>query len=139
MIIVNQDRNLLTHIASDGTRKAIPVTCAIRDHRNPPDAHPEDSGGKQYPQFYQPQPFPPGKWQVLRVEPNNDPYTAPYFIATDAHQVVTCLDGSLVEDWGYGIHFSTSLTTWGCLRVTLEADLRWLVSVIAIGEQVEVQ
>jgi len=139
MIVVNQDRNLLTYYFGNAPRKGIPVTCRIRDHRNPPDAHPEDSGGKQYPQFYQPQVFPAGNWHVLRIEPSEDPYTAPFFIATDAHQLVKCLDGSLVEDWGYGIHFSTSPTTWGCLRVTLEMDLRWLASMIAVGETVEVQ
>ena len=139
MINVNKARTLLIHTADDGTRRFIPISCLIRDHHTPPDAHPENGEGTPYAGFYQPIVFPSGIWQVLRVEPNDDPYTAPFFIATNAHQSVTCFDGTVVDDCGYGIHTSTSPTTWGCLRVDDENDIRWLASLVRPGEQIVVE
>jgi L,D-transpeptidase catalytic domain len=140
MIVVNKDRTLITHTRDDnGEVRYIPVTCYIRDHTANPDAHPENANGAFYPGFYQPKEFPSGEWVVTRIEPNDDPYTAPFFIATNAHQTVTCFDGSVVEDAGYGIHYSTSPTTWGCLRVETEGDLRWLASLVKPGERVLVE
>jgi len=69
-----------------------------------------------------------------------DPYTAPFFIPTDAGQDVDiwnvkngAYDSNTyhtVWDTGYGLHFSTSPTTLGCIRLTLESDLLALVAVI---------
>jgi hypothetical protein len=137
-ILVNQDKTLLTYVLDNNARKTIPISCLIREHRVKPDAHPMDSGGKLYPQYYQPQFFPVGRWRVTRIDPETDPYMAPFFIATDAHQLVECLDGTVVEDWGYGIHHSTSRTTWGCLNVLSEDDLRWLVVRVKIGDEVNI-
>lgn len=140
MISVNRERTLLTHTRDDnGEVRQFPITCYIRDHTAAPDAHPENANGAPFPGFYQPQEFPSGKWIVTRVEGNDDPYTAPFFIATNAHQPVTCLDGSVVEDYGYGIHYSTSPTTWGCLKLATESDARWLASLVRAGEAITVE
>lgn len=136
MIRINPERTKLTLTSDDGTVREVSVTCLIRDHTQNPDAHPEGQDGKLYPQFYQPQPFPVGNWKVTEIWPNDNPYTAPFFIGTDAYQTVKCLDGSEVEDYGYGIHHSTSATTWGCLNVPVESDLRWLASIVKIGDEV---
>ena len=133
MIVINRDKTLLTF-----GERSIEIWCHIRDHTTKPDAHPENINGALYPMFYQPMPFPSNLWLLLAVEPNNDEYTAPFFLKTNAHQTVTCFDGSVVEDYGYGIHFSTSDTTLGCIRVAKESDLRWLASLVKPGEQIEV-
>ena len=141
MIYINPDRKFLTQVGEDGLKRVFPVTCLIRDHTNPPDAHPENEKEVEYPQFYQPQPFPlPDPyhpWHVIEIWWNDEPYTAPVFIKTDAHQPVTCLDGSVVEDYGYAFHFSTSPTTWGCLHMASDSDARWLAGLVKIGEEVQ--
>jgi len=91
---------------------------------------------------YKPQSFPVGIWNIREPEARTSPYTAPFFIPTDAHQLVDeweldehqlykCPTGRQVMDWGYGIHHSTINYTFGCLRVVDEADLLWLVSQIS--------
>ena len=137
-VIVAKDKTYLTHVDEGGVKRVIPISCLIRDHTTHPDAHPEDSGGKLYPQFYQPQPFPVGTWRVTFIERSDDPYTAPVMIGTDAHQLVVCLDGSIVEDWGYMIHHSVSPTTWGCLNTLAEEDQVWLASIVRLREEVVV-
>lgn len=73
--------------------------------------------------------------------PRTSPYTAPYFIPTDAHQLVDewdldehqlykCAAGRQVMDWGYGLHHSTCDYTFGCLRILDIPDLVWLVGQI---------
>jgi hypothetical protein len=138
VITVTADLKSLTFTHIDGDR-TIDVQCLIRDYTNPPDAHPENANGSPYPGFYQPVPFPSGRWVVTEIWPNDEPYTAPFFIGTNAHQSVTCFDGSVVEDFGYGIHHSTSQTTWGCLMVPSETDLRWLVSCTRVGDVLVVE
>jgi hypothetical protein len=100
---------------------------------------------------YMPVGFPRGTWKVTGIRPKSDPYTAPYFIATDARNMVPewglDVDGSygsptgrLVRDEGYGIHHSTSSTTLGCLKIDNKSDLLTLVQLInarmAMGETV---
>ena len=90
---------------------------------------------------YKPQSFPIGIWNVRAPLARKSPYTAPYFIPTDAHQWVDeweldehqlykCPTGQQVMDWGYGIHHSVIDYTFGCLRVVDVADVLWLVSQI---------
>jgi hypothetical protein len=38
--------------------------------------------------------------------------------------------GALVVDWGYGLHYSTSRTTLGCIKITNKKDLLKLVEMI---------
>lgn len=89
---------------------------------------------------YSPQQFPVGVWEIGEIEEKTDPYLAPFFINTDAWQWVLeweIKDGlyikrtdKWVKDTEYGIHYSTSPTTLGCLKIIKEADLIWLVEKI---------
>lgn len=89
---------------------------------------------------YYPRRFPTGVWNISRPRSKTDPYLYPFFIPTDAWQMVDIWlvkDGKYVKptgaqyrDEGYGIHFSTSNTTLGCIRIGLQKDLEWLVSEI---------
>lgn len=89
---------------------------------------------------YMPRPFPKGSWTVLTILPKTDPYMAPWFIATDAHQLVdewTMLNGHYeyntgfqVEDYGYGLHNSTSSNTLGCGKIVGLASLLDLIKAI---------
>jgi len=91
---------------------------------------------------YMPKGFPAGVWKVGMPVAKSNPYLAPYFIPTDAWQNVTewalDADGSYkaptsrqVRDTGYGIHFSTSSTTLGCLKVINRSDLLTLAQLVA--------
>jgi len=92
---------------------------------------------------YSPQVFPLGAWPVRAPipEPESNPYEFPFFIPTDAHQLVdewgtvqrealyyTQKTGRQVMDWGYGIHFSKSMVTLGCIRIASQQDLMFIVS-----------
>lgn len=109
-------------------------------------------------QPYSPQVFPVGTWKVLSVEavdPAHDPsgYEVPWFIRTDAHQLVDTYQemitdhiwygpktGLQVMDWGYGLHYSTYPYTLGCIRVVKLEDLQWLAAeiqkIMAGGDEV---
>ena len=87
---------------------------------------------------YKPQAFPVGVWTVRAPEIRTSPFTTPFFIPTDAHQLVDeweldehqlykCPTGRKVMDWGYGIHHSEIDYTFGCLRVLNVSDVLWLV------------
>jgi hypothetical protein len=77
---------------------------------------------------YDPKPFPKGAWIVTGIYPKTEPYEAPFFIATTATQKVEEWTeeaghygqptGRQVDDYGYGIHCSTSPTTLGCGRLS---------------------
>jgi len=92
-----------------------------------------------------PREFPIGDWEITCINPHLDPnekngYLYPFYIGTNAHQMIPTWDvknglyvkasGSLVDDYAYGLHFSTSDWTWGCIRIATEQDLRWMVSII---------
>lgn len=94
---------------------------------------------------YEPREFPSGTWNVGRpiAIPESEPYEYPFFIPTNAGQnlpIWTTVQRDRLEylaptnnttwDTGYGIHFSTSPTTLGCLRISDMGDLRWLVEQI---------
>ena len=87
---------------------------------------------------HMPRPFPLGSWRVERIIPHpdkvKDSYLYPFFIATNAWQIVDEWEldergyyrrpsGRTVPDYGYGIHFSSSYTTLGCLRIGELQDL----------------
>jgi len=100
---------------------------------------PHNNDGKGYPVM--PRTFPTGRWNVTKPRARTDPYRAPFYIPTDAEQYldvweldenggydhVTCKS---VLDIGYGMHFSSSKTTVGCIRIHDESDLMWLVHAI---------
>lgn len=86
-----------------------------------------------------PRQFPKGEWIVSMPVPRKDPYLAPFFIPTNAFQFlpIWSLDNKknydkptdiLTKDIGYGLHYSTSNTTQGCIRILKQDDLLWLVT-----------
>lgn len=119
----------------------IPASCIVRNElngRRMPDqvVHIENKDGSAGPP-YQPRVFPCGSWHVLGASPREDPYLAPYFISTDAWQLVDewRVDDNgryrdpvgQMPDYGYGLHTSTSPTTLGCIKIQRRADLLELV------------
>ena len=89
-----------------------------------------------------PRTFPAGSWRAYKPRARSNPYLAPFYIPTDAEQYlpIWVLDeaggydhatSEHVLDLGYGIHFSTSRTTVGCIRIYEEHELRWLAHTIS--------
>jgi hypothetical protein len=88
----------------------------------------------------QPRQFPKGIWIIRKPLERTSKHLAPYFIPCDAYRdlpVWALKDGKYdhptadtVRDWGYGLHFSTSSTTLGCIKIHSEANLLWLVDQI---------
>ena len=98
-------------------------------------------GGKPY----MPVIFPKGKWQVMRPVERTDPYLAPFYIPTNAWQMVQVWaldkDGGydhptpdFVRDTAYGLHSSTSRTTLGCGRLGVPGSAVQLLRVKAAIE-----
>lgn len=89
---------------------------------------------------YYPRTFPVGVWNVGQPRPETDPYMYPYFIPTDAHQLVdtwivengvyTKKTGLQDDDSAYGLHHSTSTSTLGCTKILDVNDLLYLVQLI---------
>lgn len=88
-----------------------------------------------------PRTFPVGKWNILWIEARTNPYQRPFFIATDAFQPldVWMLDenggysrkaGHTIMDYMYGLHYSSSNTTQGCIKIHNLDDLDRLVEEI---------
>jgi hypothetical protein len=131
--------------------RVLPCSCKVRNELTPGGrsdvVHSENADGTTGVP-YMPRPFPSGLWTVGRpavIFPEKDVhlYMWPFFIPTDAHQLVDVWEvsqeevlhyikptGQQVMDWGYGMHFSSSLTTLGCEKILIESDLRWLVDQI---------
>ena len=113
--------------------------------------HAENADGSEG-RAYMPRWFPLGTWKIVAIIPKADPYEAPEFISTDAHQLVDEWTevggrygektGRQVEDYGYGLHNSTSLTTLGCGHILQPADRAAFVAAIqtawANGEDVSI-
>jgi len=138
----------------DGRVKDIPASCIVRNEVNKwrklHDPKQVVSAMTHDPYSrppVMPRQFPRGTWAVYkpRSRPHN-PYLAPYFIPTDAEQLLevwdTDLDGGYskatgkrVLDIGYGLHYSSSNTTVGCIRIHSEGDLLWLAQ--QITEEIE--
>ena len=99
---------------------------------------------------YMPRHFPKGTWKVLSAEPRTAPDRAPYFIATDAYQMVdvwgldgkgryTLPNGDKVRDEGYGLHCSVHSTTLGCIKIHKLEDLEWMVAQVKSGEPITLE
>lgn len=105
-------------------------------------------GRKEYP--IMPRSFPPGIWKITgfieHPDSVNDGYLYPIYISTNAYQAldIWALDengcylkntNSKIADYFYGLHFSNSDWTQGCLRIKLEKDIRWLWENCKEGDQ----
>jgi hypothetical protein len=123
----------------------VPIVCDVRNEINgrrkltEPVVYTENEDCTQG-MPYMPRLFPKGVWKILAIIPKDDPYEAPFFISTNAHQSVvpwTSDNGHYgramadsVEDYGYGLHNSTSETTLGCGRILNYYDLIELINAI---------
>lgn len=112
----------------------------LPDHPNNDIVYTEPDDGSD-PAPYMPRHFPVGTWEITAIQehPPTDNYLYPFYLATDAWQMVDewlLIDGKYdrpsgrqVRDAGYGAHYpGDSPTTLGCLRVTTEANIRWLAA-----------
>ena len=88
-----------------------------------------------------PRQFPIGVWEIYKPVKRDSAYLAPYFIPTNAFQMLPIweLDNNglykrkttnLTRDIGYGLHYSTSSTTLGCIKIQQKNDLLWIIEYI---------
>ena len=93
-----------------------------------------------------PRSFPRGVWQIYAPRKRTDRYLAPFFIPTDAEQLLEvweldeeggykAVTGEKVLDLGYGLHYSGSSTTVGCIRIHERSKLLWLVNAINVERE----
>lgn len=119
----------------------IPVSCDVRNLSNQRRAKNEVVRTIPDNKPYNPQIFPVGKWSIGMPLKRGDKYKAPYFIPTNAEQKVHVwaldADGNYdhktkktVIDKAYGLHFSTSKTTLGCIKICNEKDLLFLANIL---------
>ena len=129
--------------------RVIPVSCDVRNevNRRRLEAQVVYTMPDHIP--YQPRIFPIGVWEVGTPRPDGDPYKAPFFIPTNAWRMVKAWDTEggrytkatdrSIKDSGYGLHFSTSNTTLGCIKILNKNNLLWLVDQInarlSVGEK----
>jgi hypothetical protein len=105
-------------------------------------------GRSEYPVM--PRSFPSGVWRITgfieHPDAEKDGYLYPVYIATNAYQMLNIwsLDengyylkntGEKIADYFYGLHFSNSDWTHGCLRIKKESDIRWLWANCKEGDQ----
>ena len=87
---------------------------------------------------YMPRQFPRGRWIIGKPKRRRGAYKAPFFIPTNAYQMVNKWnldeDGgyweetsTMIRDEDYGLHYSSSGTTLGCIKIEHRDDLIWLV------------
>ncbi|QQO10139.1 hypothetical protein [Breznakiella homolactica] len=119
----------------------IPISCMVRNELNHerkshelvysiPDKHP-----------IQPRPFPPGKWRITEPRERTDPYLAPFYIPSDAYQMLPVWEvenglykaptDSFTRDCAYGLHYSTSRSTQGCIKILDREHLLFLADTIS--------
>ena len=127
-----------TRTLRDGTRQSYEVIRSIPD--NLP---------------YDPQPFPKGLWKIMGIqyqkEKGFDPKTyGPVKIITDAWQWVNVwdLDNNgdyyketelVAQDHGYLLHYSTSSSTLGCIRLNSPEDALKIAEIIQANMPVQLE
>jgi len=105
-------------------------------------------GAKKYPVM--PRGFPVGAWKITGFNEHpdqvNDGYLYPVFISTNAYAMLDIWEldengcylkntGEKCRDYFYGLHFSSSEYTQGCLRIGYISDVRWLWQNCQPGDQ----
>lgn len=119
----------------------IPCSCLVRNLTNKWRGRDEVARTMPGEEPYNPQIFPVGKWDISMPLRKTDSYKEPFFIPTNAERSVNvwALDnngeyahrtGRTVIDKAYGLHFSTSNTTLGCIKIENRNDLLFLVNII---------
>jgi len=131
-------------LRAEGIDRDIQITCDVRNELNGRRKPHEIVVTLPQGRPYYPRTFPIGTWRIVDVKKRSDPYRAPFFIATDAWQLVeewstAEVDGKLqydrptgkqVKDREYGLHCSTSPTTTGCIKIMLRSDLALIIDAI---------
>lgn len=138
MLLVNLRKNTLYAYG-----RTIKISCVVRNEINgwrPKQGSPDLFRTIPHNIPSMPRQFPKGKWTVGRPEARTDPYLAPYYIPTTAWQHLDiweledgyykCPTGATTIDRGYGLHYSTSNTTQGCIKIMNLSDLLFLVNQI---------
>jgi len=129
--------------------KTIEASCHVRNLENkqrrkgdPAEVVYAMTGNRYSKVPYSPQQFPHGVWRVFEPQARSNKYLAPYFIPTNAKQAVKvwALNNGYnheteaeVMDHGYGLHFSSSRTTLGCIKIHNIKDLYFLVETIRVA------
>ncbi len=126
----------------------LPVSCRVRNDRHAGVRAASEivyttnrDGSRGVP--YMPQMFPvspPEGWPVSMPLARNQPDRAPWYISTDAWQMVDewIVENGLyvrpaghgVEDWAYGAHFSIYPWTQGCIKAEIMQDIIWLAGMV---------
>lgn len=138
-LILNSEKTVLTC----ERHAPIPVSCEVRNELNGRRGGQDVTHTMPGGQPYMPRVFPKGIWTLGKPVAKTAPYTAPWFIPTNAWQMVEVWsvdrDGfyekgtnRFVKDEGYGLHCSTSRTTLGCLRIEKVEDLEWIVKILKL-------
>ena len=140
------DNKVLECVIGENNIRDIPADCDVRNEVNgrrrlhdPKQVRYAMTHDSKNTYPVMPRVMPSGEWKVSypRERPDNK-YLAPYYIPTDAEQYLEIWEldqdggyakatGKKVLDIGYGLHFSTSKTTVGCIRIFSKSDLLWLV------------
>lgn len=129
-------------LQAEGIERPIPISCFVRNELNGLRKIDEVVYTMPAGIPYYPRRFPTGIWSVTGIRRREDIYREPFFIATDAHQLVdewrvddgpdgrpryASPTGRMVQDREYGLHFSRSPTTTGCIKIEERSDLLDLV------------
>lgn len=145
-IVFSHEREVLNALDTENGDYTIPANCIVRNELNgrrklhdPSEVVYAMTENRYERDPYMPRTFPMGiYWIQPPVARPDNKYLAPYFIPTNATREVHIwhLDkkggyahetNKTVVDHGYGIHYSTSSTTLGCIRIYNELDLIKLV------------
>jgi hypothetical protein len=122
----------------------------LRPKKNIPDLvySMDKDGAKKYPVM--PRSFPAGVWKITGFNEHpdqvKDGYLYPVFISTDAYAMLDIWEldekdfylrntGEKCRDYFYGLHFSNSDWTHGCIRIGYQADVRWIWENCQVGDQ----
>lgn len=135
LMAVNKEKTII-----DFCNKKIKCSCVVRNELNKwrrfdqivytiPDNIP-----------YMPRVFPSGEWIIKKPVERLDDYKKPYFIPTNAWQMVDEWEikngmyvkktGKQIKDTDYGLHHSTSGTTLGCIKIEIVDDVVFMVEKI---------
>ena len=111
----------------------------INNERSEPDAKTFPLNAREERQYYFPREFPGGIWNIEKSVPKNDDIFGKVYIPTTAYQSVSVYgpvsgakpvktkEGRFIptdtqQDTAYGLHFSESGTTQGCIKFDSQPD-----------------
>jgi len=124
-------------------RDTISYSIAVRTGVVPGNSVPNTNTTKLQPNGTNPTQFPNGTYKILGSSPNptgNSKYGSTW-LTTSATQVLSAVAGpqagQQVVDKGYDIHFTTTTNTNGCIGISSDADMKLLVTLYKLNEQLD--